>query len=460
MDPDKVLLALHAGRQTGDRQRGGVRPQQRIGLDDVLDFLEHLVLEVLAFEDRLDDEVDALEVGGVGGRGDAGQQCVGFLLRGLAPLQRLGFELLGVALTLLRGLDRDVLEHDVEPGLRRDVGDAGAHHARAEHTDLVDLDGLDAVGTAPPAVDVLQVQEERLDHVLGGLAGDQMGEVAALDPAGGVEVHLSALDGRVQDGSRCGHRRALELLLQQRRERRQDAGQAGAARGTARHLVTLGVPRLGVAVGIGLDPGLRGGNEFVSTAHQFIDQADLLGLAGLETRALAQHLHEGLLNTEHPHRTRDTTAAGQQSQRHLGEADDRAGHVGDDPVMAREGDLESTAERGTVDGRHDRLAERLELAQVGLDGFDHAEGLTRVLRPQLDHALEITAGEEGLLRAGDHDAGDRILFRDKPFHGVVHGLLVMLVHHVGRTGRVVQRQGDDAVGILVPLDCVLCHGYS
>src|SRR5690606_20227509 len=55
---------------------------------------------------------------------------------------------------------------------------------------------------------------------------------------------------------------------------------------------------------------------------------------------------------------------------------------------------------------------------------------------------------------------DRLLLCYKFFHGVVHGFLVVLVHHVGRTGRVVQRQGDDAVGILVPLNSVLCHGFS
>ena len=41
---------------------------------------------------------------------------------------------------------------------------------------------------------MLQVEEERLNHVLGDLAGDQLGEVAALDAAGGVEIHLRALD--------------------------------------------------------------------------------------------------------------------------------------------------------------------------------------------------------------------------------------------------------------------------
>ena len=69
VDPDEVLLPLDAGRQTGDRQRRGVGPEQRVRLDDVLDLLEHLVLEVLVLEHRLDHEVDALEVGGVSGSG-------------------------------------------------------------------------------------------------------------------------------------------------------------------------------------------------------------------------------------------------------------------------------------------------------------------------------------------------------------------------------------------------------
>ena len=41
--------------------------------------------------------------------------------------------------------------------------------------------------------------------------------------------------------------------------------------------------------------------------------------------------------------------------------------VDDDPVVAGERDLEAAAERGAVDRGDDRLAERLEPAQVGLD---------------------------------------------------------------------------------------------
>ena len=90
MDSDEVLLALHPGGQTGDGQRGGVRSQNGVGLDDVLDLSEYLVLEFLALEDGLDDEVDAGEILRIGGRGDLGQERLGLLLGGAAPFEGLG----------------------------------------------------------------------------------------------------------------------------------------------------------------------------------------------------------------------------------------------------------------------------------------------------------------------------------------------------------------------------------
>jgi len=123
VDPDEILLPLDAGRQTGDRQRGGVGTEQRVGLDDILDLLEHLVLEVLALEHRLDHEVDAFEVCGIGRRGDPGQERVGALLGGLTPLEGLGLDLLRVVLAPLGGFDADVLEHHVETGLLEGASD-------------------------------------------------------------------------------------------------------------------------------------------------------------------------------------------------------------------------------------------------------------------------------------------------------------------------------------------------
>ena len=59
------------------------------------------------------------------------------------------------------------------------------------------------------------------------LVDDQVGEVAGLDPRGGVEVDLRALDRGGQDRARRGVDRALGLLAQQRREGGQERRQLG-----------------------------------------------------------------------------------------------------------------------------------------------------------------------------------------------------------------------------------------
>ena len=117
-------------------------------------------------------------------------------------------------------------------------------------------------------------------------------------------------------------------------------------------------------VGVGLDPRLGGGHQLLDGRHHLVDQADLLGLGRLEPGALGQHVHERVLDAEHPHGAGDAAAAGQQAQRHLGEADHEALDVGGDAVVTRQRDLQAAAERGAVDGGHDRLAEGLQRAQV------------------------------------------------------------------------------------------------
>ena len=84
---------------------------------------------------------------------------------------------------------------------------------------------------------------------------------------------------------------------------------------------------------------------------------------------------------------------------HLGEADCDLRVVDDDPVVAGERDLEAAAERGAVDRRDDRLAERLQAAQRRLD-LAHAAGeLGGVVRRDRAEVVEVAAGEEGLLGA-------------------------------------------------------------
>jgi hypothetical protein len=135
----------------------------------------------------------------------------------------------------------------------------------------------------------------------------------------------------------------------------------------------------------------------------------------------------------------------------------RSLHIGGDAVMAGQGDLEATAQRGAVECRNCRLAQGLDGAQLLFDVLDQIEGLSDVLRADLDHALDVTAGEEGLLRGRDNHAGNRIFLSDKAIHRLAHRLDVGLVHDVGRPRRVVQRQRDNAVIVFVPLNGVVGH---
>ena len=109
------------------------------------------------------------------------EQRLPVVVAGAAALDRLGDELLGIALAAVGGLLRDVLEDHVEPGAGGDIGDRRPHHPGAEDDQLLRPEGLDLIGPAALAVGLLEVEEERLDHVLRHLACRQVDEVAALD---------------------------------------------------------------------------------------------------------------------------------------------------------------------------------------------------------------------------------------------------------------------------------------
>ena len=369
----KSFLRSHALGQAGDRQRRGVRAEQRVGGDDLLDLGEHVVLERDLLEHGLDDEVAALEVGVVRGRRDAGQDLVGLVLRHLAAADGLVEQLLRVALAALGRLDRDVLEHDRHAVAGGDVGDAGAHHAGAEHGHLGRQPLLVAVGTRRAAVDRVQVEPERLDHVLRDLARGQVDEVAALDRsarcrsrrvAPSTAAHMMWCGAGIGAPLSCFFRlpgKAGSML-----------GELRVGRGAAGHAVALGVPGLH-RLRVGLDPLAGLGQHLLRRGGDLVDRGpSSTGLGRLVAVALQQHLHQAVGHAEQADDAGDAAGAGQQAEGDLGQAELRLRVVQRDAPVAGERDLQAAAERRAVERGDGRLAQLLEAAEVGLDARDAA----------------------------------------------------------------------------------------
>ncbi len=184
-----------------------------------------------------------------------------------------------------------------------------------EDHDLLRPVWLDIGAAATVAIHPVQVEPERLDHVLRHLAGGELDEVTALDLERVVEVDLGALDGGRHDVQRRGHVRALELLAQVRREGREvGSKRRGRRRATGDLVLLVRVPRLSDRLargGLLGDPTLGGGDQVIADENDLIDQPHLLGLGRLEAlHALEQDLHQRARDSDHPHRAGDATSAG------------------------------------------------------------------------------------------------------------------------------------------------------
>ena len=397
VDADEVLVAVDPGGQFGDRQGRGVRPQDGIGFDDVLDLTEHLLLDRHGLEDGFDDEVDSGEVLDRRARGDPVENGLGLLLGGLALGQSRLLALDRIGLALLGGGELDILEDDLDAGLRRGVGDGRTHHSGSEDPELLDLSGSDTVRAGAAGVDVAEVEEERLDHVLRHRSVGEVDEVPGFDRQRGVDVDARPFDGRGEDRTRGRHRCALGLAAQHRGQPRKHRGQLGRGRGAARDLEALDIPGLS-RFGVVLDPGLRPRLEF-GGGGEFIDESERLRIGGLELRRGQNRLLQSVLDADHAHRARDASTAGQQTEGDLGEPESCAGVVlCCDPVMCGERDLESAAQCRAVQGGDDGLAEGLESAQHGLHALDLRELRLGGFGARLADLVEVASGEEGLLR--------------------------------------------------------------
>ena len=198
------------------------------------------------------------------GRLDPRQQRVGLLLRRAAPLDAPSRQPLRVALAALGASSETSLSTTSMPAFAHTYAIAAPIMPAPRTAIFRGANGSIAVGPVAVPVDTLQIEEERLDHVLRHLAGDQVDEVAALDLDRVVEVDLRALNRGGHDVVRSRVVGALELLAQVGREGGQVLRQASGSTACRRGSCTPCGPTAVLRLWVGLDPRLRGGDQLLA----------------------------------------------------------------------------------------------------------------------------------------------------------------------------------------------------
>src|SRR6266545_6168375 len=229
---DEAFGPRRRARQPADRQRRGVRGEDAVFGQQRLGLARDLVLELGVLEHRLDNQVAAGQVACVGGWVNAVEQ---FLSPGRAQLPALDApdgDPGTVGLTLFGLLDRYIFQHGRDAARRVRVGNAAAHHARAEYADFGCLPARYVFWARGAAFDLVQLEKERADHIFSNLPGHELDEVATFDPRSYVERHLRALDRRAQNGL-GGRVHAVGFLHQHCRRDGEHLGHVRAAGGPA-----------------------------------------------------------------------------------------------------------------------------------------------------------------------------------------------------------------------------------
>ena len=438
---DEVLRPCRSQSEAGDRQRRGVRCEDAVGGEFRLGFLRHLRLEIALLEHRLDDQVASGEIVRVRGGPDQVER--------IHALAAPGEQFLAVSLALLRLLDRNILQHAGNAAGRGSVGDARAHHAGAEDSDLGRFPARYILRTRGARLDRVEVEEEGVDHVLRHLADGEFRNVARLDAHRGVEVHVGAFDHRRQDRLRRGIQ-AARLFHEHRGRHREHLRNLRRIGRSAGHAVVPGVPRLHWR-GIRLDPLARHREQIFGVRGQSLQQPKLRGFGRAHQPALDE-VWKCRLQAEQPCQLGDAARARQQAERDFWKSELDLRIVDADAAMRGQRHFEAAAERGAVDRRHHRLAELLQPAEVLLHEFDFTEHARSVRRGELEHVLQLGAGKERLLGGRQDHAVVAVLFRFQPIKRCRQGLLEGRGHGVDlRPGRV-ERDRDDPVRAGLVLD--------
>ena len=128
-----------AHRQLGDRQRGRVGREDRIGAAHLGQRREHARLELQVLRHRLDDEVGVGQIGERRRGADPRQQRVGVLLGSLAARDRPAGRGVQVGEAAGDGVVVDLRRDHVQAVAGEDLDEVRTHRAQADDTDRSEL---------------------------------------------------------------------------------------------------------------------------------------------------------------------------------------------------------------------------------------------------------------------------------------------------------------------------------
>ena len=130
-----------------------------------------------------------------------------------------------VRLALFCGFQTNVFKHDLNPHHGRGISDPLPHHTRAQHTNLLGFLWGNVFGTRGTTIDLVHLEEERIDHVFSLGCQRKLGQTPTLDTHRRFKIdrkrlhcHVKNLFGRRQQTTRilsnhrCAHSHHLRYL--------------------------------------------------------------------------------------------------------------------------------------------------------------------------------------------------------------------------------------------------------
>ena len=446
-----------------------------IGIVDVLDantadgfntasaLLGRAFLDLGILEDRLDDEIAALESGVVGGRCDQRKQLVLVRRRDAAFLDLLGDQAFGMRLALLGRFKVTVEQNDRNAGHGGHIGNASAHETGAENADFLELGVGDASRTPRALVQFLERDEQRADHRRGFLCLQDLREVALLDPQPRVERNQEALVDAFQDG---GSRWivAVGLAAQDRDRRRPEICAGSRIDRSAGQLEALLIPGLDWLQAV-LDHRL-GSFDKLRRLRNLVNKPHGLRLLRRKVAARGQHLQSALRICQPGHALRAARAR-EKADFHFGQRQLHLVGVRGNTAMAGKRQFEGAAHTGAVNRGYPRLAAGFQFPEEPGHAADIVEqkpdrllfalalfGLEEV--EHTPHHGQVRTAGETVLTGGDHSALDRRIGCDL-VDDLVEFFENALVEDVHRLPGHVPGDQRDAIRIDVKREIFVAH---